>query len=121
MPSGWSLVLDERTLGEWNDAHDTTGVLLPRLLTEPRFTFLAHHADGVLTGGAVLHDGGEGTTGLWNHWNRPGTPADAEVLLGCVDALRPGRGVVTYARGDDLDRLVELGFAPLGPQVVWLR
>jgi hypothetical protein len=71
MPGGWSVVTEPDELRSWNALHDTTGVLVPSLLAHPRFTFLARHEDGVLTGGAVLHDCRGEIVGLSNTWALP--------------------------------------------------
>ena len=121
MPGGWSVVTEPDELRSWNALHDTTGVLVPSLLAHPRFTFLARHEDGVLTGGAVLHDCRGEIVGLSNTWALPGRRLDVAAVVACVGAIHPGRGIVDYAWGADLDALVEAGFSPLGPQVVWVR
>jgi hypothetical protein len=58
---------------------------------------------------------------LSNGWALPGTTPDVAALVACAGALHPGRGIVDYAWGEELDALVEAGFSRLGPQVVWLR
>ena len=121
LPSGWSIVTHAEELRQWNALHETTGVLLEEMLSHPRFTFLAHHSGGGLDGGAVLHDCDGEAVGLSNGWALPGTMLDVAALVACAGALHPGRGIVDYAWGDELDALVEAGFSRLGPQVVWLR
>lgn len=121
LPEGWSVVSRHDELEQWNILHETTGVLVPAMLTHPRFTFLARHADSVLTGGAVLHDCQGDAVGLSNAWVLPGTRLDAAALVACAGTTHPGRGLTDYARGEDLDALVEAGFTRLGPQVVWNR
>ena len=116
LPDGWIVVRDARLLAEWNRAHDYTGVLLPGVLEHPRFRILARLRDGVLTGGAVTHDGG-GAIGLSNAWGA-GAPADG--VLRAVAALHPGRAMTDYAHGPELDAMVTAGYTPLGPQRVWL-
>jgi len=120
LPMGWSVVGNTDVLDEWNRHHETTEVLGPALLDHPRFRFLARHDEGVLTGGAVTHDAGP-TVGLSNCWSMPGHHLDWPDVLSCVGALHPGRPVVDYAWGDDLDVMVAAGFSPLGPQLVWAR
>ena len=121
LPAGWSVVTDADDLDQWNSLHDTTGVLVPALLTHPRFTFLAHRSDGVLTGGAVVHGCSGEAVGLSNVWTQPSVEVDVAALLACVAALHPARSIVDYAWGEDLDALVNAGFTRLGPQVVWAR
>jgi hypothetical protein len=121
LPGGWSVVTRAVALDQWNAQHGTAGVLLPELLTHPRFTVLARYADDFLIGGAVLHDCHGEAVGLSNAWAVPGAMLDPMALLACAGTIHPGRAIVAYARGDDLDTLVDAGFSQLGPQVVWAR
>jgi hypothetical protein len=117
---GWSIVSDVDELGEWNTAHDTTGVLVAALLEHPRFSFLACHEGSRLVAGAVLHESGA-VVELSNTWSTSGGDVDLAAVLRCVEALHPERAVVGYAQGDDLDESLANGFADVGPQVVWRR
>jgi hypothetical protein len=119
-PAGWSVLDDPRALTEWNALHETTGVLLPSLLEHPHFTFLAHHEEEVLTAGAVIHNG-TSAAGLSISWAAPGHDLDWLGVIACVGVQRPGCTVVDYAWGDDLARLLEVGFSPVGPHRVWAR
>jgi len=121
LPAGWSVVTRADELDEWNVRHETTGVLLPEMLAHPRFTFLAHRAGGLLDGGAVLHDVRGEAVGLSNGWALPGTTLDVAAVIACAGTVHSGRAIVDYARGEELDALVEAGFSRLGPQVVWVR
>lgn len=121
LPGGWSVVSDENELDQWNNLHDTTGVLVPALLAHPRLVVLARREGEVLSGGAVLHDCRGDAVGLSNAWALPGTGLDASALVTCAGALHPGRGIVDYARGEELDALLEVGFRRVGPHVVWVR
>ena len=121
LPDAWSVVRDEGTLGRWNAAHDTLDVLVPSLLLDPRFVFLAQERGGDLAAGAVLHDPGGAAVELSNVWGREGAAVDPGPLLTCAAALHPGRALVGYARGEELGSLVDAGFVGVGPQVVWVR
>jgi len=123
LPAGWTVVRDRELLAEWNQAHDYAGVLLPEVLDGPAFTVLARHSRGSLVGGAVVHRGDRrhDVAGLSNIWSADGSEIDHGELLEVLGALRPGAGVVDYAWGHDLDAMVAAGYAPLGPQRVWLR
>ena len=121
LPDGWTVVRHAALIRSWNAAHDTAEVLLPAMLTHPRFTILARTEDDVLTGGAVLHDCPGEAVGLSNTWSASGTVLDPRAVLACAQALHPGRSVVDYAQGADLEAMVEAGFSRLGPQVVWVR
>jgi hypothetical protein len=119
LPEGWSVVDDHDALAQWSDAHDYVGVLPPAVLEHPRFTILGCRWDGGLMGGAVVHDGG-GAVGLSNTWG-VGRVAASDDVLRAVSALHPGRAVTDYADGEEREAMVAAGFAPLGPQRVWIR
>lgn len=121
LPAGWTVIAEEEELEVWNREHDTLDVLLPSLLSHPRFRFLRHEEDGNLMGGAVLHDTGGDSVGLSNQWTVAGGRIDPSALLSCAGTLHPGRAVVAYERGDDLDAFLDAGFDGLGPQYVWAR
>lgn len=118
LPPTWSVVTDETLLSEWNRQHDTEGVLLPTMLTHPRFTILARHDRKTLTAGAVLHDAGP-AVGLSNTWSND-EEFDWDGLLGALSVVHPDRPLVDYA-ADDAALLTTAGFEPLGPQRVWER
>ena len=117
---GWIRVLDSDLMARWNQHHDTVGVLPPDLWAHPRFTVLARHDGDDLTGGAILHDAGT-VVGLSNTWSCDGVPVDPHELLDLAAETHPGRDVVDYARGPDLETMLGAGFEPLGPQHVWVR
>ncbi len=119
-PLGWSRVLDADLMDRWNRHHDTEGVLPSDLWAHPRFTVLARHDGDDLTGGAVLHDAGT-VVGLSNTWASTDAPVDPRELLDIAADVHPGRAVVDYARGADLEAMLGAGFEPLGPMHVWIR
>jgi hypothetical protein len=107
-------------MDRWNQQHDTAGVLPSDLWAHPRFIVLARRDGDDLTAGAVLHDAGT-VVGLSNTWSAEDSVVDpGDLLLLAADAY-PGRAVVDYAWGDELDTMVSADFAPLGPQQIWLR
>jgi hypothetical protein len=119
-PAGWTRVLEADLMDRWNQLHDTVGVLPSDLWAHPRFIVLARHAGDELTGGAVLHDAGT-VVGLSNGWSSEGLSLDPAELLHLAAGAHPGRAVVDYAWGEELDTMVGAGFAPLGRQHIWLR
>jgi len=119
-PAGWVRVLDADLMDRWNRHHDTVGVLPSDLWAHPRFTVLARRHGEDLTGGAVLHDAGT-VVGLSNGWSSEGVALDPGDLLLLAASAHPGRAVVDYAWGDDLDAMLGAGFEPLGPQHVWVQ
>jgi hypothetical protein len=122
LPRGWTVVRDTGLLAEWNRAHDYAGVLLPAVLDRPAFTVLARHIRGVLAGGAVVHRGDRtDVVGLSNTWSATSVEVDHAEVLAVVGALHPGSPVSDFAQGADLKAMVAAGYAPLGPQRVWVR
>jgi hypothetical protein len=119
LPEGWSVVDTVDGLEGWARGHDYVGVLPPAVLDHPRFLVLALHDAGHLVGGAVTHDGG-GSVGLSNAWGAGSVTVSSDVL-DAVAVLHPGRSVTDYAEGTELEAMVAAGFAPLGPQRVWIR
>jgi hypothetical protein len=119
-PPNWTRVDDSDLMAQWNELHDTEGVLPSDVWAHPRFTILARHDGAQLTGGAILHDAGT-VVGLSNGWSVDGLPLDPSVPLAFAAETHPGRPVVDYARGEDLDTMLTAGFEPLGPQHVWIR
>jgi hypothetical protein len=119
-PADWVRVLDADLMDRWNQRQDTVGVLPSDLWAHPRFTVLARRDGDDLTGGAVLHEA-ESVVGLSNTWSAQGSTLDPGDLLLLAAGAHPGRPVVDYAWGDELDTMVDGGFEPLGPQHIWLR
>ena len=117
---GWTRVLDSELMARWNQHHDTVGVLPSDLWSHPRFTVLARHDGDDLTGGAILHDAGT-VVGLSNTWSTEDGPINPRVLLDLAAQTHPGRAVVDYAWGPDLETMLWTVFEPLGPQHVWIR
>jgi hypothetical protein len=107
-------------MARWNRHHDTVGVLPPDLWAHPRFTVLARHDGHDLTGGAILHDAGT-VVELSNTWSSDDAPVDPRPLLDLAARIHPGRAVVGYARGAELETMLGAGWGPLGPQHVWIR
>lgn len=119
-PDGWSVVADGGDLAAWTALHGSTDVLLPVLLTHPRFTFLVRRDAGAMVAGAVLHHV-EGAVELSNTWATTDGADDVASLVACAAALHPGLPVVGYDDGEALVRLLDAGFAEVGPHVVWVR
>ena len=91
------------------------GVLPFHLWAHPRFTVLARHDGDDLAGGAILHDAWK-VVGLSNTWSSDDVPVDTRELLELAAVIHPGRAVVDYAWGADLETMLGAGFEPLGPQ-----
>jgi len=113
-------VTDEAELATWNDAQDTTGVLVPELLDHPRFTFLVRRSAAAMVAGAVLHHV-EDCVDLSNTWAQGDEAEEVPALLECAAQLYPGLPVVGYSRDATSSHFTDAGFEPTGPQVVWVR
>ena len=58
---------------------------------------------------------------VWEDLPGFGAWAAAVRLIGLPAETHPGRAVVLYAWGADLETTLGAGFEPLGPQNVWIR
>lgn len=119
-PLCWARVRDSDLMARWNQHHDTVGVLPSDLWVHPRFTVFARRDGDDLTGGAILHDAGT-VVGLSNVWSAEDALVDPRELLHVVARTHPGRAVVDYAWGPDIESMLDAGFEPLGPHLVWIR
>ena len=120
LPDGWHVVTEPGELATWNVRHDYTGVLLPGFLGHPRFAVLARHAADGPVEGAVLHEA-DGTVELSNAWALGGSGEDVASMVACAAVLHPGRPLVGYAHGEELNHWLDAGFRVTGTHVVWLR
>ena len=75
--------------------------------------------DDDIAAGVVLHLG-TGAVSVSNLWADDPDPVWAEVVS-AAGALFPGRALVGYEYGADLERAQAVGFAAVGTQRVWVR
>ncbi|CAA9415551.1 MAG: hypothetical protein AVDCRST_MAG06-3168 [uncultured Nocardioides sp.] len=120
LPEQWSVIDSADRLATWSAIHDYAGVLTEEALSHPRLTVLARYQGMDMLAGAVLNDAGP-TVGLSNLWSLDGHSSDVDGALAAAHTMYPGHPVTAYAQGDELARLTQLGFVPLGPHRVWLR
>ena len=118
--SAWSRVTTAAELETWTSLHDTTGVLLPGLLDYAHFAVLAKYADGEIVAGGVARLAG-GVVDVSNTYAVAGHRLDWSELVAVVAARFPGRALVGYTRGEELDQATEAGFTVVGDLRVWLR
>lgn len=121
----WSRVGSADELEAWETAwggEESTGLFRPALLTADTAFFAGRDPDGRILAGAVANRTGE-VVGISNVFTADGTPDDAAWTgsLASIAGLWPGRDIVGYESGDDLDTAVRHGFRPVGPLRVWLR
>lgn len=115
---GWTRVTSSAGLATWTAHHDTTEVLLPELLDRASFQVLARVVGDELTAGAVLH-AGTGAVSVSNVWSAHSEEVWPELVHNAT-ALWPGRDLVGYELGTDLEAALATGFVDVGPQLVWL-
>jgi len=99
----------------------TSPIFTEPLLRNPEIVFLAAYVDGELQGGGVLNVQAD-VVGHSNLYAVTGTRR--LVRAGLVREARrlfPGKALVGYERGADLEEALGLGFAALGPLRVWIR
>jgi hypothetical protein len=119
LPAGWSSVGTESDLQAWTSRHDTQAVLLPALLQRSAFRVIGKRQDDGYGAGAVLHLG-TGVVDISNVWSTS-EGLDWSELVSAAAALFPGRALVGYEYGADLEYASAAGFVTLGPQRVWIR
>ena len=120
IPPSWSVVRMPEELTEWTEGHDTTGVLLPGLLRRARFAVLSRREGGAIVAGAVARLG-TGVVDISNVHAAPGHAVDWTELAAAVTARFPGRPLVGFESGNDLDDAVAGGFERVGELRVWVR
>jgi hypothetical protein len=118
--SAWSRVTTAAELATWTSLHDTAGVLLPGLLDLAHVAVLARYVDGGIVAGAVARLAG-GVVDVSNTYAVPGNHLDWSELVDVVAGRFPGRALVGYTRGEELDAAVAAGFRAVGDLRVWLR
>jgi hypothetical protein len=109
MPDGWQVVEDTAALAAWNLVNETA------VPAHPRITVLGRYDGDRLLGGVALNDA-TACVGVSNAWN----VAWPDVVSAAA-AVHPGRDLTTYEAGADLEAALAHGFAPVGPQHVWVR
>lgn len=119
-PRAWGTVTSAEELASWTALHDTSEVLLPGLLRRGHFRVLARRVSGEIVAGAVARLG-SGTVDVSNVYAVAPHAVDWAELADAVGAVFPGRPLVGYEQGDDLDAAVAGGFDPVGPLRVWVR
>ena len=118
--TAWSAVTTADELATWTGLHDTTGVLLPGLLTTAHFTVLAKYDQDRIVAGAVARLA-SGAVDVSNTFAVPGQHLDWAELAAVVASRFPDRPLVGYTRGAELDAATAAGFAVVGDLRVWVR
>lgn len=116
----WTAVTTAGELATWTGLHDTTGVLLPGLLTSAHFAVLAKYDEAGIVAGAVARLAG-GAVDVSNTFAVSGHHPDWAELATVVAARFPDRPLVGYTRGAELDAATAAGFSVVGDLRVWVR
>jgi hypothetical protein len=119
-PSAWRRIGDATELAAWNAGWDTADVLLPAVLDRAHFAVLARMGATGIEAGAVARLG-SGAVDLSNVHGVDGRAVDWEELVAAVGARFPGRPLVGYEAGDDLQASLGAGFRAVGELRVWAR
>ncbi|GAA4101342.1 hypothetical protein [Nonomuraea soli] len=106
---GWEVTTDVRA---WSTSYPD-GLFLPELLEEA--TLVWRPGTGC---GAALNTTGD-VVGLSNVFGDPGAAFPGAVAMAAE--LFPGRPLVGYEAGQELEAAVLAGFQPIGPLRVWLK
>lgn len=124
----WIRVVSFDELQHWESAWSKTDgagdaprIFYPSLLTDHTVTVLAGFRGKKLIAGGIANTS-EAVAGLSNVF----APSNHESqvwadLLGNVQALFPGKHVVGYEHGENLEAALECGFEAIGKLNVWLR
>lgn len=106
----------------WSGGEDQSSPIFTEpLLRNPAITFLAAYADGELQGGGILNDQADAV----GHSNLFAVEGKAKLVRAGLfrEARRrfPGKAIVGYEHGEDLEQALALGFTTLGPLRIWIR
>jgi hypothetical protein len=120
-PTGWSHLTERPELESWCAVAELPEVLPIGLLRDPSVRVLAAYREGRLAAGAVANSS-DTVVGLSNVFQ---IGADSRwvwhEVASVVARFFPGKPVVGYEHGPDLDAALAAGFSDLGPVRVWLR
>jgi hypothetical protein len=118
--SAWVDIRTVADLAAWNAGWDTDEVLVPGVLDRAQLRVLARVVDGAIEAGAVARLG-SGAVDVSNVHGVGDHRVDWAEVSAAVAARFPGRPMVGYERGDDLEAARAGGWQALGPLRVWAR
>ncbi|MEP6852218.1 MAG: hypothetical protein ABJA87_06115 [bacterium] len=124
---GWTVVRSPTELAAWADACESSGTFDPALLDADGVHFLAHYDDGRIGAGAILNLAAE-AVGVSNVF-ATAPPADRispyaspwPAIVASAGRIFPGRPLVGYEHGADLDAARSAGFSDVGALRIWVR
>ena len=113
-------VEDAATLSRWIDAWDETPpgqtVFQPALLANPNVHFVYVEGPQGILGGLCLNESPH-TVGITNTF---GSAQTLDLCIAYAAQSFPGKALVGYERGDDLEQMLQRGFVALGELRVWI-
>ena len=117
----FSVVGSDEELAGWMAASSTIGIITPRLLADPTVRLVTVRRGGRPVGGAALSIS-DHTLGFSNVFTaEESLPATWKALISAAGQLAPGRALVGYETGEELDAAVHAGFVPTGYLRIWRR
>ena len=122
----WSTVVSVPALTEWEQAwagaSEVTKLFVPSLLDDPNISVISGAVDGKVVAGGVLNRLDD-VVGISNVFGADAIDLDAvwNVLTRWTAECFPGRAIVGYESGPELDAALGAGLTPVGPLRVWLR
>jgi hypothetical protein len=121
----WEQVRDADGLAAWEQAWRSDdgpcGLFRAELLDNDDVAVLAARTEDSIVAGAVLNRGAE-VVGLSNFFTEPRIASSSWAgCLALAEIVYPGRALVGYESGNQLDAARAWGFATAGPLRVWLH
>lgn len=118
---GWSLVRSPDGLAEWATASGTAGVVTAPLSADPGVRFVRVLDRGCVVAGAALSCATD-VVGVSNAFPDGPTPEDTwDLVTAAATDVFPGRDLVGYEHGDDLEVARGAGFSAVGALRIWQR
>ena len=106
----------------WAGTSGVTGLFVPALLDDPNIAVISGAVNGTVVAGGALNQSDD-SVGISNVFGADGVdPGEVWTALArwTTESL-PGRAIVGYESGPELDTAVGIGFTPVGPLRVWLK
>ena len=117
----WAPVCSPAAMAEYRRLHGTADSLVDGLLVDPDVTLFLGETAGIVQAGALLNRSGT-DIGVSNVFVRDAEPAEIWAdLLSLAAGLSPGRPLVGYESGADLEAALMAGFSARGPLRVWVK
>jgi hypothetical protein len=118
----WTSVTEPEELYQWETAAGLEGLVTAGLLAEPSVRVIVARRKGRIAGGAIANVS-DSVVGVSNVFTvlADGLSVVWKDLPVVLHRLFPGRPLVGYERGDDLEAARSAGCRGVGPLRVWVR